>query len=63
MMMVYLLVVFLLFFFGGVGEGGTKTGNPSEKQLTTCKQTLACRTCDPSWARTHSNEMMSDLER
>ena len=27
------------------------------------KQNLACLTCDPSWARTHSGEMMSGLER
>ena len=28
--------------------GGTKTGIPEEKHLTTRKHNLACRTCDPS---------------
>ena len=33
------------------------------KYLTTHKQNFACLTYDPSWARTHSGEMRSDLER
>ena len=36
---------------------------PEKNHLTTRKQTLACLACDPSKARTHSGEMMSDLER
>ena len=31
--------------------------------LTTHKQNMACLTCDPSVARTHSGEIKSDLER
>ena len=37
-----------------------KRGIPREKHLTTRKQNLACLTCDPSKARTHSGEMTSD---
>ena len=33
-----------------------------KKHLTIRKQNMACLTCDPSKARTHSGEM-SDLER
>ena len=43
--------------------GGAKTGDPWEKHLTTHKYNLACLTRDPNWARTHSGEMTSDLER
>ena len=32
-----------------------------EKNLTTGKQNLACPTCDPSQARTHSGEMIERL--
>ena len=43
--------------------GGAKTGGPREKPPDpTRKQNLACLTCDPSQARTHSGEMTSDLE-
>ena len=40
-----------------------KRGIPEKNHLTTCKQNLACLTCDPSWAWTHSGEIMSDLDR
>ena len=36
---------------------------PEKNHLTTRKQNLACLTCDPSEARTHSGKMASDLER
>ena len=41
---------------------GRKREIPEKKYLTTCKQNLACATCEPSYARTHSEEMTSDLE-
>ena len=55
-------------FYLGVGEGGGVEGltacqerSPEKKHLTTCKQSLACLACNPSWARIHSDET-SDLE-
>ena len=63
---------FLVCFFfggGGVGEGlhlnrklGQKGENPEKNHLT-CKQNLACLASNPSWALSHSGEMMSNLER
>ena len=42
---------------------GRKQEIPQKKHLTICKQNLACLTYDPSYARTHSGEMTSNLER
>ena len=39
--------------------GGAKMGDPREKP----PDHMACLTCDPSEARTHSSAMTSDLER
>ena len=36
--------------------------DPQENHLTTRKQNLFCRTCDPSEARTHSSDITSDLD-
>ena len=41
---------------------GRKRENPEKNHLTTHKQNLACLTCDPSEAWTHSGEMTSKLE-
>ena len=42
---------------------GRKREIRDKNHLTTRKQNLACLTSGPSWARTHSGEMASDLER
>ena len=42
---------------------GSKREIRDKNHLTTRKQNLACLTCGPSWARTHSGEMANDLER
>ena len=39
-----------------------KKGDLWEKTPDHSKQNLACLTCDPILAQTHSCEMMSDLE-
>ena len=41
---------------------GEKREIHEKKHMTTHKQNLACLTCDPSYARTHSSEMTSDEE-
>ena len=43
-------------------KAGQKREIPEKNHLTTRKQNLACLTCDPSQAQTHSGEMTSDLE-
>ena len=48
-------------YFEPTCKVGQKRKIPEKKHLT--KQNLACLKCDPSWARTHSSEMTSDLER
>ena len=41
---------------------GQKQEIPKKNRLTTRKRNLACLTCDPSKAQTHSIEIMSDVE-
>ena len=66
--------VFIVFFFffiwsrlfhsfwaESIVRWGEIGRSPEKKHLTTRKQNLACLTCDPSEAQTHSGEMRCDL--
>ena len=71
---IFFYYYYLLWFYGpsrlfhsfwaeSIIRWGEKGRSLRNKHLTTRKQTLACLTCDPSYARTHSGEMTNDLER